>query len=147
MAKVWKIVSTAALVLIISTIANAQSAPNITSISPNPAGVGMPVTIQGTNFGSSGSVTFNGVTASPTSWNSTTIVTPVPAGAATGNVVVIVASQPSNNFPFTVNNGPVTYVYDDLGRLVGVIDILGNAATWPGENVDLLSRWREAWRV
>jgi YD repeat-containing protein len=130
MAKVWKIVNTIALALIISTIASAQSAPNITSISPNPAGVGMSVQIQGTNFGSSGSVTFNGVPASPTIWNSTTIVTPVPAGAATGNVVVVVASQPSNSFPFTVNNGPVNYVYNDLGRLVGVIDILGNAATY-----------------
>jgi len=108
----------------------AQSAPSISSISPNPAGVGMTVTLTGTNFGSSGTVTFNGVAASPTTWNSTTIVTPVPVGASSGNVVVTVGGQASNSFNFTVNNGPVSYIYDDLGRLVGVIDVLGNAATY-----------------
>jgi len=130
MAKVGKIANAIALLVIISSITRAHAAPTITSISPNPAGVGMSVKIQGTNFGSSGSVTFNGVAASPTTWNTTSIVTAVPAGAATGNVVVTVAGQSSNSFPFTVNNGPVNYVYDDLGRLAGVIDVLGNAATY-----------------
>ena len=29
-----------------------------------------------------------------------------------------------------IGNGPVTYVYDDLGRLVGAIDAQGNAAIY-----------------
>ena len=122
MAKVGKIANAIALLVIISSITRAHAAPTITSISPNPAGVGMSVKIQGTNFGSSGSVTFNGVAASPTTWNTTSIVTAVPAGAATGNVVVTVAGQSSNSFPFTVNNGPVNYVYDDLARIIHIFE-------------------------
>jgi YD repeat-containing protein len=106
------------------------TAPTISSISPNPGGIGQSVTISGANFGGSGSVTFNGVTASTTSWNSTAIIATVPVGATTGNVVVTSGGQSSNGFPFTLNNGPVNYVYDDLGRLAAVIDINGNAAEY-----------------
>jgi YD repeat-containing protein len=104
--------------------------PTISSISPNPGGIGQSVTISGTNFGSSGSVTFNAVPATTTSWNSTAIVATVPVGASTGNVVVTSGGQSSNGFLFTLNNGPVNYVYDDLGRLVAVIDVSGNAAEY-----------------
>ena len=90
-------------------LAHAQ-APTITSISPNPGGIGQSVTVSGTNFGTSGSVTFNGVTASTTNWNSTAIIATVPAGATTGNVVVTVGTQSSGGFLFTLNNGPVNYV-------------------------------------
>src|SRR5215472_15779881 len=64
--------------------------PTINSLSPNSGPVGTLVTITGTNFGSSGTVTFNGTTATTTSWTSTSIATSVPAGAMTGNVVVTV---------------------------------------------------------
>ena len=104
--------------------------PTISSISPNPGGIGQSVTISGTNFGSSGSVTFNGVTASTTSWTSTAIIATVPVGALTGNVVVTSGGHSSSGFLFTLNNGPVNYVYDDLGRLVAVIDVNGNAAEY-----------------
>jgi YD repeat-containing protein len=104
--------------------------PSITAISPNPLGIGQSVTISGTNFGSSGSVTFSGIAATTTSWNSTSIVATVPAGTVNGNVVVTSGSQHSAGFAFTVNNGPVNYFYDDLGRLVGVIDVNGNAAEY-----------------
>jgi len=104
--------------------------PAISSISPSPVGIGQSVTISGSNFGSSGSVTFSGVTASTTSWNSTTIIATVPAGAVTGNIVVTSGGHSSNGFPFTLNNGPVNYVYDDLGRLTAVIDVNGNAAEY-----------------
>src|ERR1700681_616928 len=91
--------------------------PIISSISPNPAGIGQSVTIAGSNFGASGSVTFTGVTASTTIWTSTAIIATVPVGASPGNVVVTVNGISSNGFPLTLNNGPVSYVYDDLGRL------------------------------
>lgn len=104
--------------------------PTISSISPNPGGIGQSVTISGTNFGSSGSVTFNGVTASTTNWTSTAIIATVPVGATTGNVVVTSGGNSSSGFPFTLNNGPVNYVYDDLGRLAAVMDANGNAAEY-----------------
>jgi len=119
----------AALVILTCCFALA-TAPTISSIAPNPGGIGQSVTIAGSNFGSSGSVTFNGVTASTTSWAATAIIATVPVGATTGNVVVTVSGQSSNGFPFTLNNGPVSYIYDDLGRLVAVIDVKGNAAEY-----------------
>ncbi|HXX99920.1 MAG TPA: IPT/TIG domain-containing protein [Candidatus Limnocylindrales bacterium] len=79
--------------------------PSITSLSPTRGSLGAPVTILGANFGTSqgtSSVTFNGVAATPTSWNSTAIVVPVPAGATTGNVVVQVAGATSNAVSFTL---------------------------------------------
>jgi hypothetical protein len=78
-----------ALAIAAVSIAAAQT-PTISSISPNPGGIGQSVTIAGTNFGTSGSVTFNGVTASTTNWISTAIIATVPVGASTGNVVVTV---------------------------------------------------------
>jgi hypothetical protein len=82
--------------------------PNITSLSPASGTAGTVVTITGTTFGatqSSGSVTFNGAPASPTSWSDTSIVVAVPTGATTGNVVVTSGSA-SNGVPFTVNLPP-----------------------------------------
>jgi hypothetical protein len=80
-------------------------APSITTLSPTSGSVGTSVTITGANFGSSqgtSTVTFNGTTASPTSWNATAIVVPVPTGATTGNVVVTESGLPSNGVSFTV---------------------------------------------
>jgi YD repeat-containing protein len=119
----------AGFLVLACSLSHAQT-PTISSISPNPVGIGQSVTISGTNFGSSGSVTFNGVTASTTSWGSTAIIATVPVGTATGNVVVTSGGHSSSGFPFTLNNGPVSYVYDDLGRLVAVIDVNGNAAEY-----------------
>jgi len=87
-----------------STVAG--TAPNITNVAPNPAAVGTSVTISGMNFGATqgtSTVTFNGTVAAPTNWSATSIVTPVPVGAKTGNVVVTVGGQASNGFVFTVS--------------------------------------------
>src|SRR5258708_29624511 len=63
--------------------------PTISSLSPASGAPGASVTITGTNFGASaGTVTFNGLTATITSWSETSIAVTVPAGATTGNVVV-----------------------------------------------------------
>ena len=67
--------------------------------------MGASVTIAGANFGTTkgtSTVTFNGTTATPTSWSATSIVVPVPSGATTGNVVVTVGGVASNALPFTV---------------------------------------------
>jgi YD repeat-containing protein len=126
---VLKYVLRASFVVLACCLSHAQT-PTISSISPNPVGVGQSVTISGSNFGSSGTVTFNGVTASTASWASAAIIATVPVGTATGNIVVTSGGHSSNGFPFTLNNGPVSYVYDDLGRLAAVIDVNGNAAEY-----------------
>jgi hypothetical protein len=72
--------------------------PSITSLSPTSGTLGTSVTITGTNFGSpqgTSTVTFNGVSSSPTSWAKTKIVVPVPLGATTGSVVITVQGVPS----------------------------------------------------
>ncbi len=84
-------------------------APSIAGLSPTAAVPLVPVTITGSNFGSSqgsSTVTFNGITATPTSWNSTTIVAPVPLTATTGNVVITVNGASSNAVALTVSQTP-----------------------------------------
>ena len=79
--------------------------PSITSLNPTSAPVSTAITITGSNFGSTqgtSAVTFNGVAGTPTSWSTTSIVVPVPAGATSGNVVVTVSGVPSNGVVFTV---------------------------------------------
>jgi YD repeat-containing protein len=77
--------------------------PTVTSATPATAHRGDAVTIAGSDFGAApGVITFNGVTATPTNWTNVSIVTPVPATATTGPVVVMVSNQPSNGLPFTV---------------------------------------------
>jgi hypothetical protein len=88
-----------------STSPPAPSVPAITSLSPKSGPVGTPVTIAGTNFGSTmGTVTFNGETATPTSWSPTSVVASVPGGATAGNVVVTSSGLASNGVNFNVTS-------------------------------------------
>ena len=95
----------------------------ITSLSPTSGPVGTLVTITGTNLGGTQGtsvVTFNGVVATPTNWTASGITVPVPAGAASGNVVVTVGGIASNGVPFTVPTPPanialVQHVGKDAG--------------------------------
>jgi hypothetical protein len=85
------------------------TAPAIVSVTPNSGPVGTPVAIAGSGFGVSqgtSTVSFNSVTASPTSWSDTSISVPVPSGATTGNVTVTVGGTASNGVTFTVNRPP-----------------------------------------
>ena len=87
--------------------------PTISSLSPTSGNVGTSVTVSGSMFGAtqgSSTVTFNGVTATPTSWGNTSIVVPVPVGAVTGNVLVTTSGNPSNPSWFTVS-GTLAYGY------------------------------------
>jgi IPT/TIG domain len=77
----------------------------IGSASPTSGPVGASVTLSGTGFGAtkgSSTVTFNGTTATPTSWSNGSIVAPVPSAATSGNVVVTVGGTASNGVSFTV---------------------------------------------
>ena len=74
--------------------------------------MGTSVTITGSYFGAtqgSSTVTFNGTTATPTSWSNTSIVAQVPSGATTGTVKVTVNGIVSNGGygpTFTVVTSP-----------------------------------------
>lgn len=78
------------------------SAPVISSLSPTSGPVGTRVTISGSNFGQSGSVTFNGSAASPSSWSPNSIVVTVPSGATSGSVVVSAGGLSSAGVSFSV---------------------------------------------
>jgi hypothetical protein len=91
--------------LSLATQACAGKSPSISSLSPTSGAVGTSITISGSNFGSSqgsSTVTFNGVTATATSWKTGTIVATVPTNATAGPVVVTVSGTPSNSVSFTV---------------------------------------------
>jgi hypothetical protein len=90
-------------------------APSITSLSVTSGTVGTAVTITGSDFGSSGTVTFNGTAATVTSWSAGSISVTVPVGAVPGsvNVVVTVNGVTSNAVAFNLqdsapSNGTVT---------------------------------------
>lgn len=79
--------------------------PLISALLPDHGDIGSSVTIVGQNFGAaqgSSTITFNGIAASPTGWSDTAIVTQVPTGATTGNVVVMTSDGSSNGFLFTI---------------------------------------------
>ena len=104
-------------------------APNITSLSVTTGAVGAAVTITGTSFGASqgsSSATFNGTTATITSWSATSIGTTVPAGATTGNVVVTVSNVASNGSSFTVVAAPsITSLSITTGAVGAAVTITG----------------------
>lgn len=84
--------------------------PVITGLSVPAGPTGTAVTITGTNFGATqgtSTVTFNGTAAGGATWGANSISVDVPAGAATGNVVVTVGGVPSNGMPFIVGTAPV----------------------------------------
>ncbi len=78
-------------------------------LSPGTGPVGTVVLITNGVFGATrGSVSFNGTSAAITSWSNTFIVTTVPVGAMTGNVVVTTSSGPLSGVSFTVTTGSPT---------------------------------------
>src|SRR5712692_8637836 len=106
-------------------------APSITSLSPTTGAVGAEVAIAGANFGAtqgSGSVSFNGAAATPTSWSASTIAVPVPSGTTTGNVVVNASGMTSNGVSFTVVPAPTI---SSLSLTSGVV---GTSVTVTGTN-------------
>jgi hypothetical protein len=105
------------------------SGPGIQSLNPNSGSVGTSVTITGVNFGSSqgsSTVRFGALAATPTSWNSTTIVVTVPTGAVSGPVTVTVSGVVSNGVNFTVGSGPgITALSPNQGTVGTSVAISG----------------------
>ncbi|MGB8128542.1 MAG: IPT/TIG domain-containing protein [Candidatus Angelobacter sp.] len=102
--------------------------PVISSLAPVSGRFGTAVTIKGTSFGAAqgaSTVAFNGTLGSPTSWNDTTIVVPVPSGSSTGNVVVTVNNQPSNGINFTVTSPSISNINPAQGAAGDTVTITG----------------------
>jgi len=81
--------------------------PSISSVTSPDGPVGSSVMIAGANFesaqGMHGTVTFNGIAATVSAWNDTSITVTAPVGATTGNVLVTTNSNlTSNGVNFTV---------------------------------------------
>src|SRR5712692_6741649 len=112
---------------------NAAPAPSITSLSPTSGLVGSSVTISGANLGATqgtSTATFNGITATPTSWSATSVVVLVPAGATTGSVVVTVGGAASNGVSYTV-----TTPAPSITNLNPASGLIGTSVTISGANL------------
>src|SRR5947207_9490387 len=96
-----------------------------------PSGTLFPyTTLFRSNLGTAGTVTFNGTAAATTSWSATSIVTSVPAGAATGNVEVTMGGIASNGVTFTVTPPPPAIT--SLNPISGAV---GTGVTITGTNL------------
>jgi RHS repeat-associated protein len=99
------------------------ASPSVSSMSPTSGPIGTSVTLTGANFGAAqgtSTVTFGGVSAPVTSWSNTQIVTTVPSGAATGNVVVVVVNVSgvnSTGVNFAVTGLPTGWSDQDVGTV------------------------------
>jgi hypothetical protein len=79
--------------------------PVITGVSPGSATIGTPISLTGTSFGDlqgSSTITFNGVTASPSTWSNTSITVPVPVGASNGLIAVTINGFTANKVYFYI---------------------------------------------
>jgi len=102
--------------------------PTISYTLPVDGPVGTSVTINGNYFGSTaGTVTFNGIVATPTSWSNTQITVPVPSGSTTGPVVVTTGGMPSNSVHFIVGTPPTISYTNPIDGPVGMsVSLVGN---------------------
>jgi uncharacterized protein (TIGR03437 family) len=80
----------------------------VTTVSPDTGPAGTSVIIAGSGFGATqggGSLWIGGASATVTSWSDTQIVATVPAGAVSGDLVVLQGGVLSNAVAFTVTGG------------------------------------------
>ncbi len=112
------------------TLPTATGTPSVSSLTPNTGAIGSAIVIAGTNFRStqgSSTVTFNGTTATATSWSTSSITATVPSAATTGNVVVTVGGQASTGVAFTVTSAPsITSLTPSTGAVGSSITIAGS---------------------
>jgi RHS repeat-associated protein len=118
------------LVKVLGKFSNAVTfdvGPVITGVSPGSALVGGTVDVLGAGFGSAaGTLTFNGVSATTTTWQSGEIVAVVPSGVTAGPVVVTTSGQASNGMPFTPTP-QITSLLPNSGLSGATVTISGNS--------------------
>ena len=104
-------------------------APWIGGLDPTLGGAGVGVSVTGLSFGAAkgtSTVTFSGREAATTAWSETAIRAVVPAGAATGRVLVTVGGQVSNGVGFTVTAAPSIGGIDPVSGVPGTgVEITG----------------------
>ncbi len=105
-------------------------APDITSISPDPAPIFATVTISGSDFGivqGASSIYFNGCNAGTAiSWSDTSIQVRVPTCATTGPVTVIVGPYISNEYNFTLATPNITFLDPPSADYFQLVEINGS---------------------
>ena len=109
------------------------NAPGISSVTPNhgPAAGGVEITLGGTNFGASGTLTFNGQAVTPTSYTNTQIKFTLPAGQGTNrSIVVSVGGQNSSPIFFDYDRPSISLVSPNHGPTFGN----GETVTLTGTN-------------
>src|SRR5258708_29104783 len=80
-----------------------ENAAGLSALTPSTGSPGVSVTISGGGFGTAtGTVTFNGQTATTSSWSDTSIVAVVPASATSGPVIVTTGGVASNSLNFAI---------------------------------------------
>ena len=109
-------------------VTSAPTGPNISKLEPDSAPVGTEIKIKGSNFGTSGSVTFNGTAASTNGWNDKKIQAVVPSTATDGPVVVTVDGESSNGVTFDVTAGvpTISKLEPDSGPVLTQVNIKGS---------------------
>jgi hypothetical protein len=106
--------------------------PVIAAVSPGLGLAGTAVVISGANFGATqggSSLTFNGTSAVPTSWSTTSIAAPVPGASTTGPVRVTVNGLASNAITFSVFT---------MGSLAGAVTRLSDGSPLVGATIQAL---------
>ncbi len=117
--------------------------PTISSVAPvNGAGVGVTVTIKGTNLTGTSAVSFNGAAATIQSVSATQIVTTVPAGATTGPIQVTTPGGVATSGRYTILPSPTLTSFSPAGgagvgapitlvgtNLIGATSLLFNGGT------------------
>lgn len=113
------------------TLPLATDVPSVSSLTPNTGATGSVIVIAGGNFRSSqgsSTVTFNGTTATASSWSASSITAAVPSAATSGNVIVTVGGQASPGVAFTVTPAP------GISSLSPASGAIGSSITIAGSN-------------
>ncbi len=127
-----------------NVVGSSATVPYISGLSQAAGPTGSTVIISGVNFGSSGTVTFNGVTASTTQWTPSSISAVVPASATSGVVVVTTNGNASNGVYFEVTQPSgktsTTVILSPASAISGYpvtlnVSVTGTAGTIPSGTV------------
>ncbi|HYD49457.1 MAG TPA: IPT/TIG domain-containing protein [Terriglobales bacterium] len=95
-----------------NTLAFSYASPSLDEIAPTSGAAtgGYPLTLIGSNFGTSGDVTVGGLTCTPLSWSHSRIVCAIPRGSGSAPVIVSSSGRVSAALTFTYDSNPIPIV-------------------------------------